>query len=366
MEAEEHWSIIRPLLETPQFSSNMTDKEDSLLGGLSQLVDHHRDHCDAYRRITDAKSDWSKSATSSLPYVPVSLFKSHLLTSIKESEVVTTLTSSGTTGGTASRVTLDRYTAGIQRRALASTMSAVIGRERLPMIVVDAPLALRDAIAASARGAGIMGMMNFGRAHVFALKDDMSLNAEELDNFVRRHSGTRILLFGFTFMVWEFFLRGAIESGIDLDLSSGILIHSGGWKKLQERSVDNREFKTGLHQVFGISEVRNFYGMVEQIGTVFLEDEDGHLCPPNFADVIIRDPISWEEAPHGTAGVIETLSLLPYSYPGHIVLTEDLGVIHGVRDSGGGWKGKQLEVIGRIPRTELRGCSDTLVVRGGP
>ena len=39
--------------------------------------------------------------------------------------------------------------------------------------------------------------------------------------------------------------------------------------------------------------------------------------------------------------------------------TEDLGVVHGVGDTTSGWSGKQLEIIGRVPRSELRGCSDT-------
>ena len=51
------------------------------------------------------------------------------------------------------------------------------------------------------------------------------------------------------------------------------------------------------------------------------------------------------------------MSTLPTSYPGHVLLTEDLGVVHGIDD--GDWPGKRFSVLGRLPRAEARGCSDT-------
>src|SRR5437773_1410077 len=99
--------------------------------------------------------------------------------------------------------------------------------------------------------------------------------------------------------------------------------------------------------------------MVEQVGSVFLEGDDGYLYAPRFADVIVRDPETWKPAPTGQAGVVEVVSAIPESYPGHAILTEDLGVIHGVDDSACGRGGKRFSIIGRIPRAELRGCSDT-------
>ena len=65
----------------------------------------------------------------------------------------------------------------------------------------------------------------------------------------------------------------------------------------------------------------------------------------------------WREAPIGTPGVIEVLSTLPTSYPGNVLLTEDLGVLHGIDD--GDWPGKRFSVLGRLSRAEARGCSDT-------
>ena len=98
--------------------------------------------------------------------------------------------------------------------------------------------------------------------------------------------------------------------------------------------------------------------MVEQIGSIFLEGEDGLLYAPDFGDVIIRDPETWAPAPPGEVGVIQLLSALPRSYPGHSLLTEDLGVLEAVDSGCGGRLGKAIRVIGRAPKVELRGCSD--------
>jgi hypothetical protein len=64
--------------------------------------------------------------------------------------------------------------------------------------------------------------------------------------------------------------------------------------------------------------------------------------------------------------VIQTLSLLPRSYPGHSLLTEDLGVVHGQDDCPCGRKGTYFSIVGRIPQAELRGCSDTYAESAGP
>jgi hypothetical protein len=347
------------LLAAPQYSLTQAEKERYLLDQMQELVAHHRSASPEYARILASLGGPARfESLADVPYLPVGLFKSHRLSSVPEAEVFKTMTSSGTTGQQVSRVILDRTTAQRQTQALAAIMTHVLGPQRLPMIVVDTPNVVKDRRTFSARGAGVLGMLSYGRKHFYALDDDMALDHEGLAEFLRRHSGEPILIFGFTFMVWQHFLRNLAPGGADL--SNAILVHSGGWKKLADEAVGNAEFKRAFHERTGITRVHNFYGMVEQVGSVFMEGTDGYLHPPNFADVIVRDPRTWEPAPDGKVGVIQVLSALPTSYPGHSILTEDLGVIHAVGEpSSTSWGGKRLEVIGRVPRAELRGCSDT-------
>ena len=65
-----------------------------------------------------------------------------------------------------------------------------------------------------------------------------------------------------------------------------------------------------------------------------------------------------EIAKKNSVGLMQVLSLLPLSYPGHNLLTEDLGILKGEDDCKCGRLGKYFEIIGRVPGTDVRGCSD--------
>ncbi|MFH1512702.1 MAG: acyl-protein synthetase, partial [Bacillota bacterium] len=105
--------------------------------------------------------------------------------------------------------------------------------------------------------------------------------------------------------------------------------------------------------------VFDYYGMAEQTGTIYMECEHGHLHTPVWSDVLIRRPLDFSMANIGEPGLIEVVSALPGSYPGHALLTEDEGRVLGEDDCPCGRLGKYIEVLGRIKRAEARGCSDT-------
>jgi hypothetical protein len=238
-------------------------------------------------------------------------------------------------------------------------MKPILGEKRLPMVILDTKSVLKDRKSFSARGAGILGFANFGRKHFYALNDDMTLDVEGLQAYLKEYEGQRILLFGFTFMIWQYVYKEARDKGIELNFGDSVLIHGGGWKKLKDEAVDAITFNRLLSEQLGIQEVHNYYGMVEQVGSIFVECSEGYLHAPQFADVIMRDTITFVPLPVGEQGLIQVVSELPKSYPGHSLLTEDVGTIHGIDTCACGWKGKYFTVAGRIPKAELRGCSDT-------
>ena len=344
------------LLAGPVYGLYQAEREARLLPVLNALTAHHATACPPYGRILDAFGA-SPTATrlADVPWLPVSLFKRERLVSVADDEVFKTLTSSGTTGQAPSRILLDRATAGRQTRALAAIMTSLLGPRRRPMLIVDGPGVVRDPKEFSARGAGIVGMLSFGRDHTYVLDQEGRPDEAAVLEFARRHDGEPLLVFGFTFLVWEHLLE--VFDG-RLDLSQAVLVHSGGWKALLDRSVDDATFKRRLREGLGVTSVHNFYGMVEQVGSVFLEGADGLLHPPAFADVIVRDPVTWREQPVGEPGVIQVVSALPTSYPGHSLLTEDLGTVVSIDDPADEHLGKAFVVHGRVPRVELRGCSD--------
>ena len=90
-----------------------------------------------------------------------------------------------------------------------------------------------------------------------------------------------------------------------------------------------------------------------------MQCERGHLHASNFSDVIIRRPLDFSLADVGERGIIQVVSVLPRSYPGHSLLTEDEGTILGEDDCPCGRKGKYFKIFGRLKNAEIRGCSDT-------
>ncbi|MGZ3238057.1 MAG: LuxE/PaaK family acyltransferase, partial [Burkholderiaceae bacterium] len=295
-----------------------------------------------------------------IPFIPVNLFKTYELKSIPSDAVFKVLTSSGTTSQQVSRIFLDKDTSSAQTKALVLILQQFMGKARLPMLIIDHPSVIKNRMSFSARGAGILGLSNFGRDHTYALKDeDMVPDMDAIHAFMARHKGKKVFIFGFTFMVWKYFYQ-ALKNLKDAPVfDDAILIHSGGWKKLQDEAIDNDTFKASLRSQFNIQAIHNFYGMVEQVGSIFMECEYGRLHTPAFADVLIRDPQNWSVLPANKTGLIQVLSVLPKSYPGHSLLTEDLGEVIGIDDCPCGRLGKTFSVHGRIAQAEVRGCSDT-------
>jgi phenylacetate-coenzyme A ligase PaaK-like adenylate-forming protein len=346
----------------PAFGLRSAEKGAKLSSALEALTRHHYERCAPYRAVLDARNAMASldRGLETIPFLPVGLFKFEELLSIPRDQVAKVVTSSGTTSQQVSRVFLDRDTAASQTRALVTILQDFIGKDRSPMMIVDHPSIIRDRTSFSARAAGILGISNFGRAHRYLLSDaDMSLDVGVLSEFLETHKGRPKLMFGFTFMVWRYLYQELRRLGHHPDLSEVTLIHSGGWKKLQDVAVGNRDFKAALSESTGMRRIHNFYGMAEQVGSVFVECEQGVLHTPAYADVLVRDPSTWRLLPNGQRGLIQVLSVLPESYPGHSLLTEDLGEILGEDDCACGRLGKTFAVFGRLARSEVRGCSDT-------
>lgn len=355
---------VDSLLAQPPFALRAPEKRKSFVTALGQLTRHHRDNCADYARILgtfgfDADRD---HAIEDVPALPARLFKTHRLQSVPEASVLKVLTSSGTGGQMPSRIVLDSATARLQTSILTRIVGDFIGKSRLPMLIIDAPSTVKGRTAFTARAAGILGFSIFGKTPTYALTDDMEMNWASVERFVEAHGNGPVLLFGFTFMVWEHFVGALRAAGRKLALDNGILIHGGGWKKLMDRAVDDAAFRAGLAETVGIPHVHNYYGMVEQTGSIFMQCDAGLLHCPVYSDIAIRDA-NLAALPMGKRGLVELISLLPHSYPGHVLLTEDEGTVIGEDDCPCGRLGKYFHIHGRTSMAESRGCSDTYVGR---
>lgn len=353
------------ILNIAPYSLDKREKEKLLSENFIALTKTHYEQCENYKKMLDAlgvELDKIKSYYD-LPFLPVSLFKELDLVSVVKEDVFKVMTSSGTTGQAVSKIYLDKTTASNQQKTLVKIVSDFTGSSRMPMLIIDSPSVIKDRNMFSARGAGILGFSIFGADRTYALDDEMNLDIKSIEAFLKKHKGEKILLFGFTFMVWQHFYKELKKINTKIDLSNGILIHGGGWKKLLSEAVSQEEFKKKLNEVCGIENIHDYYGMVEQTGCIYMECEEGHLHASIFSDVITRRHTDFSPCDIGETGIIQVVSMLAESYPGHSLLTEDEGIILGEDDCPCGRKGKYFKVLGRLKNAEIRGCSDTYAVK---
>lgn len=348
------------LLEKQPFEIDQRTKEVWYCEMLGKLTKEHKQRCEKYQYFLEAFNQKETYQTiEDIPMLPVGLFKRQELKSIKEEEIFKVITSSGTSSQKVSKIFLDQKNAADQQRTLAKIMEEVIGKKRIPMLIMDSPDVLKDRKMFSARGAGILGFSILSSRRQFAFDQNMNLDIEGMKSFLEKYKEGPVLIFGFTYMIWEYFYKTLKKSRQQIDLSRGILIHGGGWKKMHNEAVSPARYKEGIRKVSGIQKIYDYYGMAEQTGCIYLECDCGHLHASTFSDILIRDMKDFSVCEVGKEGCIEVISPAATAYPGHAILTEDQGILLGVDDCPCGRKGKYFKVTGRMKHAEIRGCSDT-------
>lgn len=347
-------------LQEPPYAVTKEKKEAWFCEEMSELTQYHKEHCKPYGKFIKMKKVPETFASmSEIPFLPVSLFKGLDLKSVEDQDVFKILTSSGTTGQAVSKIYLDQKTAFNQQKTLYRILEEVIGPKRVPMLILDTPEVIKNRKMFTARGAGILGFAIVSSKRHFAFREDMSLDYEGIQEFLEKNAEGPVLVFGFTYMIWKHFYKALKESGKTLPLERGVMIHGGGWKKLQNEAVDAAEFNKAIEEVSGMKKIYNYYGMAEQTGCIYLQCPCGYFHASTYSDIMIRDGNDFTVCPPGKEGIIQVLSPLARSYPGHSLITEDQGILQGIDDCKCGWKGKYFTITGRIKHAEVRGCSDT-------
>ncbi len=372
MSVEAQTSVIDELCSLPPYGLPEEQKRARLLEALHEAYRHHFAHCPAYRRYCERRGlslDHTFADYAAFPYLPVQAFKENgeLLASVDASEIKTRLQSSATSG-VPSTVLVDKLTAKRQVRALASVIGEVLGQRRRPFLVLDVDPRRAGPTGLGARGAAVRGFLNLAReARYFMQQGAGGLTLDEpaflaaLEEFSA--AGEPVCVFGFTFVLYINAVKPLLEQSKSFKLPPGSqVIHIGGWKKLVDQGVARDRFNADMHQALGVppESVVDFYGFTEQMGVTYPDSPSGLKCAPAFAEVVVRDPTTFEPVPDGQEGLLEFLTPLPHSYPGIAVLTDDVGVVVQRGAGPDGWQGTHFRILGRAKKAEVRGCGDIM------
>jgi len=325
---------------------------------INELTRFHFNNCKIYRDIL-SKFNYQKNKEyklESLPFISVRSFKNYEMLSVNRNKIFKILKSSGTSGSRLSQIFLDKKTSEVQQRSLMNISKNFIGNDRKPMLLIDSKSVLRSQKEFSARAAAILGFSMYAKDMVFLLNENNEIDYDVLEKFMDKYNDQTKMIFGFTFMIWQHFFE-KLKNSKKYDFSNSLILHGGGWKKLNDKKISNEKFKTEIKKYFGIKKVMNYYGMAEQTGSIFFECDQGFFHCSNFSEILIRDK-NFKLCEFHEKGIVQTISILPKSYPGHNFITEDIGVIYGENDCKCGRMGKYFKITGRIENAELRGCSD--------
>ena len=179
----------------------------------------------------------------------------------------------------------------------------------------------------TARGAAIRGIGNFASETVFGMRQtpagELEPDWDALATFLRPARQEPVLLFGFTYIVWTRFLLEAERSRAAVSRPAGRASALRRLEEVDRRRPSPRRSLPGASAACSAArrgQILDFYGMVEQVGTVLVDCEAGHKHAPAFADFIIRRPGTLAPVDPGETGIIEILSTLPdqLSRPGPV------------------------------------------------
>ncbi|MGP0020261.1 MAG: hypothetical protein ACLPHP_16945 [Candidatus Sulfotelmatobacter sp.] len=363
---------IDDLLSHPPYSSEPRKHHDALLEVLKQELVYACDRNPRFRNYVDHWPVPFRSAQTipELPYLPVRVFKADPpLSLVNTSEVKRALTSSATTGQVPSRIVLDSKTARRMTKGVITIIRDFIGPARRPYFVIDTPENMKGHAELGARGAAIQALGSFSTEMVCCLErgpdGEATVHLERLLACADKWKNAEVLVYGFTYVIWTQLVQPLKQRGMTLNMPNVRVLHSGGWKRLQEQAVTRDAFNQGVASIFGCSAARvlDYYGMVENVGVVYPDCEHGNKHVPLFAEVIVRDPLTLAPVAAGQRGLIQVCSALPTSFPGFLLLTEDLAEVISYDHCPCGRRGTSFRFVGRAPKAEVRGCGNLETTR---
>ena len=340
-------------------------KAGYLAGELARLLEHHARRCPPYAHLVE---DWRRHrrgeaiSAEDYPSIPVSLFKEVELRSTDEP--VLQVRSSATTSSAHARIFVDKDTRKRQTHSATRVWTDFLGPARRPYLVFDTEASARGSGALSARGAAILSLMHLASEFHFVCRETdtgIEVDPDALTRALDAIGERPFLAYGFTYILYLSHLQLA-SGGEPLRRAhpDSVLLHSGGWKRLESIAVDKPALGRTVAAVWGLDPGRviDFYGSVELVGIPFPDCSRGVKHVPYWSQVVVRRADDLAPCGVGETGLLQLLSLLPLSAPNHSVLTEDLGELALLDGCECGRRGRAFRFRGRAPRAELRGCSD--------
>lgn len=349
--------------------SNSEESDKLFMLALRDELIFHYEHNEMYHKFCIRKdfNPYSDFRLEDIPPVSVSVFKNlgNELNSVSADDIKLKLQSSATSG-VPSTIVVDKITSKRQAKAMVRVIQYFIGKRTKPFLIMDVDPRSQYRSLLGARFAAVSGYLKFANKVGYFLKADKNnisfFDVQAMKDFLTEVGNQPVVLFGFTYILYANVLKNIDESKIHIKLPEGSkIIHIGGWKKLESEKISKELFNQKLATCFGLQpvDIIDIYGFTEQMGLNYPDCCDGWKHTSSYSRVIVRDPVTREILPAGKEGMLEFFTPVPHSYPGNVVLTDDMGIV-GDGACSCGMSGTKFKITGRMKKAEVRGCGDIL------
>lgn len=293
-------------------------------------------HNEVYRSFTDALGIKPQSLTDvlSIPFLPVSFFKTHDVVAGEAGENCTVFRSSTTTSDIPARhiiKDIELYNASLLHgfRQFYGEPSEYVFLGLLPSYLQ------REGASLVYMVQKLMECSN-SEMNGFYLDDH-----EQLYNVLSllEATGQKYMLIGVTFGLLDFAER------YQLELVNGVVMETGGMKG-RRKEMTREEVHNILKERLGVTQVHSEYGMTELLSQAYAE-KDGIFNTTSTMKVLVRDqndPLELHRVGTGNLNIIDLANVHSCAF----IATDDIGRIY---DDG------SFEVMGRSDNSALRGCN---------
>jgi hypothetical protein len=290
----------------------------------------YKSYCDVLKKTPDYVD-----AIADIPFLPISFFKTHNVTSSSYSMIPLVFESSGTTGQQPSRHAVPD--AAIYQRSFRQAFALFYGPVQDYCILGLLPSYLERQHSSLVYMVADLVQESRHPDSGFYLYDFDRL-AETLERLEKKEQKT--LLIGVTFALLDFAEKHS------LPLKHTILMETGGMKGRKQELL-REEVHAVLKKSFSVPAIHSEYGMTELLSQAYAR-RDGRFCAPPWMRVLIReedDPLSaGQQSGSGGISIIDLANIWSCAF----IATEDVGKKHG---------DGSFEVLGRLDTAEIRGCS---------
>ena len=171
-------NYLNKLYQANPYALEKKNKEKIFSNAIIDLTRHHYKKCELYKKIVKNLNFKLKKniKMEDLPMLPARIFKKYNLKSIPNRKIIKKLVSSGTSEQKLSKIYLDKENAKNQIKALGKIMETILGKQRLPMLIIDQNPTMFDRTIFNAKATAIYGFSLFGRNYCYLLNDEKEID----------------------------------------------------------------------------------------------------------------------------------------------------------------------------------------------